>query len=68
MPRYDIEQWEQEQAEVEIRRWLAARGLWAPDVMVKRLRESEERERAGGAAEPARPLHPVAVAKDKSVG
>ncbi len=44
MPRYDIEQWEHETAEIEIRRWLTTMGLWAPEVEFERLetRQTEE--------------------------
>lgn len=41
MPRYDIEQWEKETAEIEIRRWLDQIGQWAPDVEMDRLRLRE---------------------------
>jgi nitroimidazol reductase NimA-like FMN-containing flavoprotein (pyridoxamine 5'-phosphate oxidase superfamily) len=44
MPYHDIEQWEQTQAEIAIRRWLYSIGQWAPDV-----------ERAARAAETEAP-------------
>jgi nitroimidazol reductase NimA-like FMN-containing flavoprotein (pyridoxamine 5'-phosphate oxidase superfamily) len=46
MPPYNIEQWEHEHAEIEIRRWLEALGQWAPDVDRARLAHQE----AAGAA------------------
>jgi nitroimidazol reductase NimA-like FMN-containing flavoprotein (pyridoxamine 5'-phosphate oxidase superfamily) len=44
MPQYDIEQWEQTQAEIAIRRWLYSIGQWVP-----------EAERAARSAETAPP-------------
>lgn len=48
MPPYDIEQWEREHAEVEIRRWLTAIGQWAPDVNRARLDHQEVADAAFG--------------------
>jgi nitroimidazol reductase NimA-like FMN-containing flavoprotein (pyridoxamine 5'-phosphate oxidase superfamily) len=48
MPSHDIEQWEREQAEVEIRRWLAAIGQWTPDVERARLQRQEAADAALG--------------------
>lgn len=40
---YGIDQWEKDMAEVEIRRWLAQLGLWAPEVeLTRRLPPQEE--------------------------
>ncbi|MBK9714467.1 MAG: pyridoxamine 5'-phosphate oxidase family protein [Kouleothrix sp.] len=45
MPQYDIGQWEQTQAELEIRRWLYSIGQWAPGA--DRAPGPDEDERAG---------------------
>jgi nitroimidazol reductase NimA-like FMN-containing flavoprotein (pyridoxamine 5'-phosphate oxidase superfamily) len=45
MPTYDIEQWEQNQAEIAIRRWLYAIGQWEPDA--ERAAHSTETETPG---------------------
>jgi uncharacterized protein len=49
MPGDTIEQWEQTQAEIEIRRWLYSIGLWAPGAERSGRLSSEE-------AGPVRPL------------
>lgn len=41
MPHYDIEQWEKETAEVEIRRWLSQIGQWESDLELARLQTRE---------------------------
>lgn len=46
MSVYDIEQWEKEMAEIEIRRWLLEHKLWMPELELQRLERQEEEERA----------------------
>lgn len=53
MPRYDIEQWEKENAEVEIRRWLAQIGQWEPELELERLQAREAAEAPFGSLRPA---------------
>jgi uncharacterized protein len=57
MPGDTIEQWEQTQAEIEIRRWLYSIGLWAPGA-----------ERSGWqASEEARPVRPLTAEQIEEV-
>lgn len=42
MSGHDIEQWTRENAEIEIRRWLLAHNLWAPDRELSRLEAAAE--------------------------
>ncbi len=46
MSRLDIEQWEKVTAEIEIRRWLAKIGLWAPGVDMSKWQTPQEAEEA----------------------
>ncbi|SRR6266511_2032963 len=81
MPQYDIEEWEREQAEVEIRRWLYSIGQWAPgaerlqppelsgalsDEQIDQLLRSEVVGRIGCCAESKLYVVPVVYAYDGS--
>ena len=41
MPRHDIEEWERQRAEIEIRHWLITQHLWAPEALYQQLATQE---------------------------